>query len=76
VDSESMPAENQDASEDEEETPAGVLAPPRDDSGTPSDHDEDLTDEAAEAIETEVPTGNSVDEKGRPLDTDPPPVGS
>lgn len=71
--------EDQDLSEEsegEKEMPAGVLAPPRDDSGTPSNHDEHLTEEAAEAIDTEVPTGDSVDERGRPLDTDPPPTGS
>jgi hypothetical protein len=64
------------ASEGGEEIPAGVLVPPRDHTGTPSDHDEDLTEEAAEAIDTEVATGDSVDERGRPLKTDPPPIGS
>lgn len=68
--------EGQDTSEGEKEIPAGVLVPPRDHSGTPSDHDEDLTEEAAEAIDTEVATGDSVDERGRPLKTDPPPTGS
>ncbi|HEX2259860.1 MAG TPA: hypothetical protein VHJ40_08975 [Actinomycetota bacterium] len=64
------------ASEGGKEIPAGVQVPPRDHTGTPSDHDEDLTDEAAEAIDTEVATGDSVDERGRPLKTDPPPIGS
>ena len=76
MDAESNSDQDQDTSQEEKEIPAGVLVPPRDHSGTPSDHDEDLTEEAAEAIDTEVATGDSVDERGRPLKTDPPPIGS
>lgn len=76
MNAESNSDEEQAPSEGEKEIPEGVLAPPRDQSGTPSDHDENLTEEAAEAIDTEVATGDSVDERGRPLKTDPPPIGS
>ncbi len=76
MDSETSSAEDQDLSGDEKETPEGVLAPPRDASGTPSNHDEKLTEEAEDAIDTEVATGDSVDERGRPLKTEPPPTSS
>ncbi|MDQ4148503.1 MAG: hypothetical protein M3164_00670 [Actinomycetota bacterium] len=66
-----------DLSGDEEATAAGELVPPRDASGTPSAGEDDyLTDEAEEAVETEVATGESVDRQGRPLPTEPPPLGS
>jgi hypothetical protein len=55
---------------------AGAVVPPRDSSGTPADHDEKLTDEAEEAIETDVATGIASDEEGRPVPTEPAPIES
>lgn len=68
--------ERPDSSEEEEPTAAGILVPPRDEDGTPSTHDEDLTEEAEEAVDTEVATGHSVDSRGRPFPTNPPPTTS
>ena len=66
-----------DLSGDEEATAAGMLVPPRDESGTPSAGEDDyLTDEAEESVETEVATGRSVDKEGERIPTDPPPTGS
>jgi hypothetical protein len=44
----------------EEVTPAGALVPQRDASGTPSDHDERMTEEAKDAIENDPTTGQTV----------------
>ena len=52
---------------------AGAVVPPRNSSGSPVDHDERLTDEAEEAIETDVATGIAADNEGRPVETDPAP---
>lgn len=54
-------------------TAAGAVVPPRDSSGTPTDHDERLTDEAEEAIDTDVATGIASDNQGRPVETEPAP---
>jgi hypothetical protein len=55
---------------------AGAIVPPRDNSGTPTDHDERLTDEAEEAIETDVATGIAADDEGRPVPAERAPLES
>jgi hypothetical protein len=54
-------------------TAAGAVVTPRDSSGTPTDHDERLTDEAEAAIETDIATGIASDNEGRPVETEPAP---
>jgi hypothetical protein len=50
----------------EEVTPAGAIIPQRDASGTPSDHDKRMTEEAKDAIDDEPTTGRTVGpEEGR-----------
>lgn len=65
-----------DDSEGERMTAGGTLVPPRDRSGKPTDDEEELTEEAEQAEETELATGHSVDDEGRPLPVEPPPAPS